>query len=211
MVLSIGLAVLDNPASPESQQRTSWNTPLAEYKRLSFEPNKLPAHTFSYSPVGGTKTTETNHKDKRKVALKVHRSTNLSRTTLTNPRKLLKSHAKKKTRGKESDTKVHKNKVCINRGRRTQNQEERTLAENFNDRNGIHRADPNIKVYSSIRIISINIDIVGLGSEYIPHVKTGKLGKMHKPHAPTDTKNRKSEDSSHWQQLKQWQPNNDGC
>ena len=74
MVLSIGLAVLDNTASPESQQRTSWNTPLAEYKRLSFETNKVPAHTFSYSPVGGTKTIETNHKDKRNVALKVHRS-----------------------------------------------------------------------------------------------------------------------------------------
>ena len=49
-------------------------------------------------------------------------------------------------------------------------------------------------MYSSIRIISLNIDIVRLGSEYIPHVKKGKFGKMHKPHAPTDTKNRNSED-----------------
>ena len=67
MVLSIGLAVLDNTASPESQQRTSWNTPLAEYKRLSSKTNKVPANTFSYSLVGGTKTIETNHQDKRNV------------------------------------------------------------------------------------------------------------------------------------------------
>ena len=86
MVLSIGLAVLYNPASPDSQQRTSWNTPLAEYKRLSSKTNKVPAHTFSYSPVGGTKNIETNHKDKRNVAQKVHWSTNPSRTTLTNPK-----------------------------------------------------------------------------------------------------------------------------
>ena len=47
----------------------------------------------------------------------------------------------------------------------------------------------------SIRIISKNINIVGPGSEYIPHVKTGKFSKVNKTHAPTDTKNRKSENS----------------
>ena len=50
-------------------------------------------------------------------------------------------------------------------------------------------------MYSSIRIISINIDIVGPGSKYIPHVKMGKFSKMYTPHTPTNTKNRKSEDS----------------
>ena len=68
-------------------------------------------------------------------------------------------------------------------------------AEYFNDRNGIYRADPNIKVYSNIRIMTIDINIVGPGSEYIPHVKTVKFSKMNKTHAPTNTKNRKSENS----------------
>ena len=47
--------------------------------------------------------------------------------------------------------------------------------EYFNDRNRINKSDLNIKVYSNIRIITINVNIMGPGSEFIPHDKNATL------------------------------------
>ena len=61
MVLSIGVAVLDNPVNPKCQQKTSWNTPLAEYKRLSFTYIWVPTHTLSCSLTKVTKSITIQH------------------------------------------------------------------------------------------------------------------------------------------------------
>ena len=61
MVLSIGVAVLDNPVDPKCQQKTSWNTPLAEYKRLFFTNLWVSTHTLSCSLTRVTKSITKHH------------------------------------------------------------------------------------------------------------------------------------------------------
>ena len=60
-MLSIGVAVLDNLVDPKCQRKTSWNTPLAEYKQLFFTNLWVSTHILSCSLTRVTKSITIHH------------------------------------------------------------------------------------------------------------------------------------------------------